>query len=65
VKRQFRGFLQLTFLFVVVYILIRLFPIATRIANAAALGVRELWWVVLIFALGAWLIWVLKKRNSD
>jgi hypothetical protein len=63
-RAQLRGFLQLLFLFAVVLVLIRLFPVVVRIGGAAALSLRALWWVVLIFALGGWLIWVVRKRNS-
>jgi hypothetical protein len=45
-----------------VFFLIRFFPIAIRAIEAAALGIREFWWVILIFALGGWSVWVLKKR---
>jgi hypothetical protein len=63
-KRQLLGVLQLLALFAVMIALIRFFPIVVRIGNAAALGIREFWWIVLIFSLGGWLIWFLRKRNS-
>lgn len=63
-QSQLRGFLQLVFLFAIVFLLIRFFPFVVRIGEAAAMGLRQFWWVVLILALGGWLVWVLRKRNS-
>lgn len=63
-KQQSRGFLQLIFLLVFVFILIRFFPILIRLTQMAAMGVVEFWWAVLILSLGGWLVWVLRKRNS-
>jgi len=63
-KNQQRGILQIIFLLVFVALLIRLFPLAIRIAESAALGIRQFWWMILILSLGGWLVWVLKKRNS-
>ena len=42
----------------------RFFPLAIRLAEGAAVGIREFWWAILVLALSGWLIWVLKKRNS-
>ncbi|MGK5086201.1 hypothetical protein WDW86_01475 [Bdellovibrionota bacterium FG-2] len=64
---KFRGILQILFLVGFVLLLLRFFPLVVRLGDAAALGVRgvvEFWWVVLLLALGGWLIWVLRKRNS-
>ncbi len=63
-RRQLNGFLQLLFLFAVVFVLIRLFPLAVRLGGAITPGLLEFWWIVLIFVLGGWLIWVTRKRNS-
>lgn len=63
-KMQIRGFLQILFLFAIVLLLIRFFPLAIRMTEAAAMGIRQFWWLVLALALGGWLIRVLRKRNS-
>ncbi len=63
-KARSRGLFQLIFLLVFVFVLIRFFPVLARIAQAAALGSVELGWIILVFALGGWLVWVLSKRNS-
>lgn len=64
-QSQLRGILQLIFLIAFVILLIRFFPFVVRIGEAAAIGLLQFWWVVLILALGGWLVWVLRKRNSD
>jgi hypothetical protein len=63
-KAQLRGFLQILFLLGFVLLLIRFFPIMFRLLEAAAIGIREFWWAVLVITLGVWLVWVLRKRNS-
>ena len=63
-KRQIRGLLQILLLVAVVFLLIRFFPFVVQVGEAAALGLREFWWVVLVLSLGGWLILVLGKRNS-
>lgn len=63
-KRQLRGFIQILLLAAIVFLLIRFFPFAIQMAEAAALGVRQFWWLVLCVALGGWLIWVLRNRNA-
>lgn len=63
-KRQFQGILQLGFLLLIVAVLIRFFPLAISAAEAAALGIRQFWWMILVVSLGGWLVWVLSKRNS-
>lgn len=63
-KSQIRGFFQILFLLAFVFLLIRFFPLAIRFAEAAAIGIREFWWAVLVLAMGGWLIWVLRNRNS-
>lgn len=63
-NRKLRGFVQIFFLAAFVFLLIRFFPIAIRVTEAAALGLREFWWLVLILSLAIWLVFVLRKRNS-
>ncbi|MEK6580343.1 MAG: hypothetical protein AABZ55_14045 [Bdellovibrionota bacterium] len=62
-KSQLRGIIQILFLGAVVFLFLRFFPIIARFGEAAALGLREFWWLILVLSLGAWLIWVLRKRN--
>ncbi len=63
-KRQLRSFLQIALLFAVAFLLLRLFPVAVRATEAAALGAWQLWWAILGLALAIWLFWVLRKRNE-
>lgn len=63
-KRQIRGLFQVFFLVAVVALLIRLFPFVAQVGEAAALGLREFWWLILVLSLGGWLIFILRKRNS-
>lgn len=63
-KSQLRGFLQVIFLLAFVWLLVRLFPFLARLSEAASFSLRSFWWVILVLALGGWLIWVLRKRNS-
>lgn len=63
-RSYWRGIIQLIVLGVFALLLIRFFPFVARIGEAAVMGLREFWWGILILALGGWLIWVLRKRNS-
>mgnify|MGYP001574457054 CR=1 FL=1 len=63
-KRYYRSIAQVLLLATVAFLLIRFFPIVIQMTEAAALGIRAFWWMILVFALGGWLIWVLRKRNS-
>ena len=58
-----RGCLQLLVLLAVVAGLFLLFPAALRFAEGAARSVVRLWWLVLLLALGAWLIWGVGRRR--
>ena len=58
-----RGCLQLLLLLAVVVGLFLLFPSALRFAEGAARSVVRLWWLVLLLALGAWLIWGVGRRR--
>ena len=42
--------------------LLILFPAAFRFAEGAARSVVRLWWLVLLLALGVWLIWGAGRR---
>lgn len=63
-KSWLRNFLQLALIFGVVFGLVRTFPWVARLAEAAALGLREFWWLVLVLSLGSWTIWTLRQRNA-
>lgn len=63
-NRTVRGLIQLLALVAIAFGLLRLFPLMLRLSEIAALSLGSFWWVVLALALGAWLIWVLRKRNS-
>ena len=58
-----RGILQTVFIIFFALLLIRFFPFVVRIGEAAALGLREFWWGILILAMAVWLLWVFRKRK--
>lgn len=60
---RWKGYLQLILFFAFAALLIRFFPIAARIAQGAAMGIREFWWAILILALGGLSIWVLRRKR--
>ena len=49
---------------VVTVILVVLFPAALRFVEMAAREVRYLWWLILMVALGIWLIWGFGKTQK-
>lgn len=57
-----RAFWQFGVLIAVVGLLFALFPAAFRFVEMAALELRYLWWLVLLAALGCWLIWGVGRR---
>lgn len=59
-----RAILQTAFLIAFVLLLIRFFPFVAQIGEAAALGLREFWWGILILALAGWMAWAFRKRKS-
>ncbi len=58
-----RGCLQIVLLLVVLAGLFLLFPAAFKFAEGAARSVLRLWWLVLLLALGIWLIWGVGRRR--
>ena len=58
-----RGCLQLLVLLVLMAGLLLLFPAALRFVEGAARSVVRLWWLVLLFALGAWLFWGVGRKQ--
>lgn len=58
-----RALLQAIVLVVVLVVLIRLFPPALRFVEMAARELRYFWWMILLAALGIWLIWGLGRKK--
>jgi len=61
-KPRTRAGLQILVLLGVGILLMLLFPSALRFAEGAAREVRYLWWLILLVALGVWLIWGANRR---
>lgn len=59
---RWRAFLQAALLVLVVVVLLLLFPGVLALAQRAARELRYLWWLVLLVALGGWLIWAGGRR---
>lgn len=58
-----RAILQASALIGVVVILLALFPGAFAFVEMAAREIRYLWWIILLAALAAWLIWGLGRKR--
>ena len=58
------AFLKLLVLLTVIVGLVLLFPAALKFVELAARELRYLWWLVLLLALAAWLIWGLGKKKK-
>lgn len=61
---RFVAFLKLFVLLAVIVGLVLLFPPALKFVELAARELRYLWWLVLLLALAAWLIWGLGKKKK-
>lgn len=57
-----RAATQLLVLLAVGALLFLIFPGTLRFVEAAARELRYLWWLVLLIALGVWLIWGAGRR---
>jgi len=57
-----RAFAQFLVLVVTVVILLLVFPRSLRFVEAAARELRYLWWLILLLALGGWLVWGSVRR---
>ena len=57
-----RTFFWLVALIALMVFLLVLFPAAHRFAEGAARSLVRLWWLVLLLALGIWLIWGVGRR---
>jgi hypothetical protein len=58
------GFLQWFLVIVVLLGLFLLFPSALRFVEMAARELRYFWWLILLVALAAWLIWAGRKKSK-
>ncbi|MDI1251164.1 MAG: hypothetical protein PSV13_20040 [Lacunisphaera sp.] len=56
--------LQLLVLLIAAVVLMMIFPSALRFAEGAAMELRALWWLVLLVALGVWLIWGTTRKSK-
>jgi hypothetical protein len=57
-----RAALQLLVLIVVVAVLALIFPRVMAFIEVASRELRYLWWLILLVALGGWLIWSAGRR---
>ena len=57
-----RAAIQVGILLAVVVALVLLFPRAYAFAEMAARELRYFWWLILLVALGGWLIWGLGRK---
>lgn len=55
--------LKLTALAVVIVSLVMIFPKALEFVEMGAREVRYFWWMILLVALAAWLIWGLGRKK--
>ena len=58
------AFFKLVVLLIVLVVLLLLFQPAFRFVEMAALELRYFWWLVLVLALAAWLIWGLGSKKK-
>ncbi len=63
-NRRWIAFIQLLVLLLVALVLIFLFPPVLKFVELAARELRYLWWLVLLLALAAWLIWGLGRKKK-
>ncbi len=59
---RYRGLIRLLILAGVLLALFLIFPGMLAFVEMAAREIRYLWWVVLLFALGVWLIWGIGRK---
>jgi hypothetical protein len=62
-NNNYRRISQLIVLIAVVFLLIRFFPYAVKAVEAAALGVREFWWLILVLVFSGWIFLLSRKKN--
>ena len=59
---RFRALVQLTILLLTAVFLLRVFPSALAFVELAGREIRYLWWLVLLVALGIWLVWGINQK---
>ena len=59
---RIRAVLQVGVLLAVIAVLFLLFPAALGFVELAARELRYLWWLILLIALAAWLIWGIRRK---
>jgi hypothetical protein len=62
VNPRVRGVLRLSILVLVVLALALIFPKVFAFAQMSARSLLHLWWLILLVALAAWLIWGIGKK---
>jgi ABC-type nickel/cobalt efflux system permease component RcnA len=60
-----RAIVQISVLVVVIGILVLMFPSAYGFVERAARELRYFWWLILLIALGAWLIWGFGRKTKQ
>jgi hypothetical protein len=60
-----RAALQIVVLLGVLLALVAVFPRALAFVEMAARELRYLWWLILLIALGIWLIWGIGRRPKQ
>ena len=58
------GFVQWFLVVVILLGLFLLFPSALRFVEMAARELRYFWWLILLVALAAWLIWAGRRKSK-
>jgi len=61
-NRRTRAILQMSVLLGVTALLFLVFPATLKFVEMAARELRYLWWLILLIALAAWLIWGAGRR---
>lgn len=59
-----RAIVQFLVLVAVIGLLLMVFPAAFKFVEMAARELRYLWWLILLVALGAWLVWGAGRRRK-
>jgi hypothetical protein len=62
--RQIAALLGLLVLVGVMLVLAMIFPAVLAFVEMAARELRYLWWLVLLVALGIWLVWGVGRKSS-
>jgi hypothetical protein len=59
-----RALIQFTVLVAVIMVLCLIFPGVLAFVERAARELRYLWWLVLLVALGLWLVWGASRKGE-